>query len=129
MNICLVARIILTSILPTPYNYFYANEMMKEISYVFILSGRLSSSRYISWPVITRELDRRVRQQSGFDTLFFLTSKPKERKTSYFKVLFIKWWSIIYSIFHFFSFSFIYRFNRLQLYFYQYIEIKHRMTE
>lgn len=126
MNICFVARIILTSILPTPYNYFCANEMMKEISYVFILSGRLSSSRYISWPVITRELDRRVRQQSGFDTLFFLTSKPKD---FLFLVLFIKWWSIIYSIFHFFSFSFIYRFNRLQLYFYQYIEIKHRMTE
>lgn len=33
--------------------------------------------------------------QSGFDTLFFLTSKPKD---FLFLVLFIKWWSIIYSI-------------------------------
>lgn len=71
--------------LTSPYNYFYANEMMKEVFYIFILGGLYSEIYHTL--MITRELDRRE-HVFGYSIFLFLISK--NRKTWIFLVLFIK---------------------------------------
>lgn len=93
--------------LTSPYNYFYANEMMKEVSYIFILGGLYSEIYHTL--MITRELDRREHVFGLYFLLLYFSlfnikkSKDLDISSSIYKIA-------INNIFHF---PFSYRFNRL----------------